>query len=516
MIKLDNDLTVLRTRMIDDSDPNYPRHAPHLFVQNDKVDEFNLAIYNSSPGRKYTGKAVDSVIGAQSEELKQRLLTQIPDDPRKTMQLLSCLRAAENERTEVSQNIRLDDGVTNGAGDVVRYVHLLSSERPEGIIWVEFDHPEVGPKMCSENRHLYRQGIQPTWTAIKPVCVTFFVGRGKAVQIVRKQFTLRPSAGKTVHRSQGDTETEIVVDLNSRRAIPHIHYVALSRVTTIEGVRIKDLNEQKICVSGKVKDEMNRLRTVAYLQPSLLFLSDIGNDYTKIVFLNTLSLHTHIDDFRNDVNLKVADVSIFAETRFWLFDRNEEYEIDGFSLFRSDALTDVYSCTQRPYGGTAVYTRAACFGEYPICENLYGIEITIAKLKHLPNFVIAGIYRSPKISARHLYQAVAELHSIMSREVYHIILGDFNIDWNDDVQRSTLFNQMISSYSYRQHILGSTNDHRTTIDHIYSNLGESGLMTGVLETYFSDHKAVWIACKNDLLHIIYCACCSECSPRFFL
>ena len=104
------------------------------------------------------------------------------------MQLLGCLRIAGNERTEVSQNIRLDDGVTNGAGNVVRYVHLLSSERPEGIIWVEFDHTEVGCKMRSENRHLCRQGIQPSWTPIKPVCVTFFVGRRKAVQIVRKQF----------------------------------------------------------------------------------------------------------------------------------------------------------------------------------------------------------------------------------------------------------------------------------------------------------------------------------------
>ena len=42
-IQTDNDWNVLRTRMIDDSDPNYPRHAPHLFVQNDKVDEFNFS-----------------------------------------------------------------------------------------------------------------------------------------------------------------------------------------------------------------------------------------------------------------------------------------------------------------------------------------------------------------------------------------------------------------------------------------------------------------------------------------
>ena len=59
---------------------------------------------------------------------------------------------------------------------------------------------------------------------------------------------------------------------------------------------------------------MNRLRTVPYLQPSLLFLGDIENDYTKIVFLDTCSLHKHIDIVRNDINLKVAVVNIFADT----------------------------------------------------------------------------------------------------------------------------------------------------------------------------------------------------------
>ena len=81
-------------------------------------------------------------------------------------------------------------------------------------------------------------------------------------------------------------------------------------------------------------------------------------------------------------------------------------------------------------------------------------------------------------------------------EPFCVILGDFNIDWNDDVQRSTLFNQMIT-YGYRQHIVGYTTDYRTTIDHIYSNLTESRVKTGIRETYFSDHKAVWIASKND-------------------
>ena len=63
---------------------------------------------------------------------------------------------------------------------------------------------------------------------------------------MRKQFPLRPAAAKTIHRSQGDTEHKIVVNFNTKRAIPHIHYVGLSRVTTTEGPYITDLCEEKL------------------------------------------------------------------------------------------------------------------------------------------------------------------------------------------------------------------------------------------------------------------------------
>ena len=68
---------------------------------------------------------------------------------------------------------------------------------------------------------------------------------------MRKQFPLRPASAKTVHRSQGDTQSQIVVNLNTKRAIPHIHYVALSRVTTIEGLHITDLCEDKISIDQR-------------------------------------------------------------------------------------------------------------------------------------------------------------------------------------------------------------------------------------------------------------------------
>ena len=77
---------------------------------------------------------------------------------------------------------------------------------------------------------------------------------------------MRPAAAKTIHRSQGDTETEIVVDFSTRKSIPHIHYVGLSRVTTIEGLHITNLCESKIAVNADVKREMERLRTSAKLK----------------------------------------------------------------------------------------------------------------------------------------------------------------------------------------------------------------------------------------------------------
>ena len=40
----------------------------------------------------------------------------------------------------------------------------------------------------------------------------------------KAQFPLRPAAAKTVHRSQGDTQSQIVVNLGTKRAIPRIHY----------------------------------------------------------------------------------------------------------------------------------------------------------------------------------------------------------------------------------------------------------------------------------------------------
>jgi hypothetical protein len=54
---------------------------------------------------------------------------------------------------------------------------------------------------------------------------------------------------------------------------------------------------------------------------------------------------------------------------------------------------------------------------------------------------------------------------------------------------------MVRDNGYRQLIDNSTTDNNTLIDHIYTNIVNMETVSGNLETYFSDHKAIWISSK---------------------
>lgn len=62
-----SDIGKLKERALQDI--NIPIDAPHLFVQNVQVDEFNQRIYNAATGNKFKINAQDSVIRANSSEL---------------------------------------------------------------------------------------------------------------------------------------------------------------------------------------------------------------------------------------------------------------------------------------------------------------------------------------------------------------------------------------------------------------------------------------------------------------
>lgn len=68
-----------------------------------------------------------------------------------------------------------------------------------------------------------------------------------------------------------------------------------------------------------------------------------------------------------------------------------------------------------------------------------------------------------------------------------IIIGDFNVNWSDEVERRSLYNLTIKENGLEQLKTSCTTD----IDHGYTNLITEEAQAGVLETNFWDRKAIW-------------------------
>ena len=105
------------------------------------------------------------------------------------------------------------------------------------------------------------------------------------------------------------------------------------------------------------------------------------------------------------------------------------------------------------------------------------------------------MYRSPSIALSRLLSA---LRTILDEDSssQNIFIGDFNINWMAETDRQSLYNLMLRENDYRQLISSFTTDNRTLIDHLYTNLIEEEINAGILETYFSDHKAIWASVKR--------------------
>ena len=187
-----SDLQKLKQRCAKESE--CPTEAPRLFIQNALVDHYNNKVYQSFDNvNKYTIKAQDSVIGACSSELKEKMRQILYVPLKNSKQLAHKLNIAVGQRSEIMINVHSDDGLTNGVSNVIKLIKLSNDTNPSGLVWVQFDYEDVGKKTQQENRILYAGGLPKTWTPIKPVKTQFSVGKTKSAHVVRKQFPLRPA-----------------------------------------------------------------------------------------------------------------------------------------------------------------------------------------------------------------------------------------------------------------------------------------------------------------------------------
>ncbi|KAJ8043502.1 hypothetical protein HOLleu_10613 [Holothuria leucospilota] len=102
---------------------------------------------------------------------------------------------AVGQRVDVCLNVAVDDRLINGASCVVKCIQNVQTNQIH-TIWVQLDDPSIGKTFRQSTRHLISSDLPSTWTAITRVSRQFRTGRSKNVEILRKQFPLRPPLQK--------------------------------------------------------------------------------------------------------------------------------------------------------------------------------------------------------------------------------------------------------------------------------------------------------------------------------
>ena len=134
-------------------------------------------------------------------------------------------------------------------------------------------------------------------------------------QATRCHFPLTLAWAVTIHKCQGLTLPEIVIDMTPAkgRFKPGEAYVAFSRVRTLEKLHIINYTQNQIHVSEHVEKEMERLRkNILPQMPSNLFHNVPGG--VKLLHINIGNLKTKIPDIKDDDIFHNADIITLNET----------------------------------------------------------------------------------------------------------------------------------------------------------------------------------------------------------
>ncbi|WAR00546.1 LOW QUALITY PROTEIN: PIF1-like protein, partial [Mya arenaria] len=251
-----SDMAILESKVIKLENKQTLSTMLHLFTINDKVNEHNDAYLQTLDTDGCTSIAVDYTIGDVTARANSTVLSIAKDlPPQKTQNLLLLLQIKVFRPLYV--NIDTSDGLTNGARGILK--HFESSNAKPHTLWVQFTDIYIGKRAREQNKNLIKQIIDNTWTPIIVVDRQFQV-------VVRRQFPLKPAAAMTIHKAQGMSMPEVAVSFQGR-VQTHMVYVALTRVTSLLGLYLLDLNSKKITVDKKVVEEMRRLRKDRQMSP---------------------------------------------------------------------------------------------------------------------------------------------------------------------------------------------------------------------------------------------------------
>lgn len=318
----------------------------HICSTNEEIKVFNNEMILKVCGEPKLIEAEDYVKDKTSGKLTRRTSHFTKTD----VCLPSSILLAEGARIMLIRNEDTLDGlVVNGVMGTVMCISFESISSLPDIIFIHFDNERIGI-----NAQIQRFINEKRCVGLRPSCEQVPVKNG-----VRKQYPLQLAWACTIHKVQGMTVKDCVVDLNKWFAYGQA-YVALSRATSIDGLYLKNIDIKKL--EKKIYCDPDIIKGISSMTK---YIKDQNQDEpcensTVVMYHNIQGLHQHKLDLENNKHFLNADFICLTET--WCNVNSVFTEIKHFagrhrlrSLSYDDNSSLHRELVQLQHGGVGVY-----------------------------------------------------------------------------------------------------------------------------------------------------------------
>ena len=383
------------------------------------------------------------------------------------------LKLAVGARVMLISNVDVADGLCNGVSGIVNGIIFCNNRTMPSVVYVKFDSTRIGAKARTT------EFIPPEYEDCIPIKPRkeSFQPTGKSCTTTREQIPLKLAWAVTIHKVQGQSTDQAVICM--KRLQTAMAYVALSRVTHLDGMYLTDFDDTRIYCDENIEPNIAKMQPFDLSKANPLADMD-HNKHFVIAHHNIQSLNRHIEDLKSYTDIRKAHVICLSET--WL-DNNSDLnsvEIDGYTL------ESVNTGNGR---GVAMYIQNSVkYQRVPLATE--HSDVLAIRTSGRTNILIAAIYKPVATSPREFNNEMIEITTqfeIFDTD-YNVLLGDFN--------RNLLKEQVLPAFRhYNQLIEEPTTDKGTLIDHIYIKPTPKKYTASVMTTYYSYHQPTFVAIK---------------------
>ncbi|CAF4947099.1 unnamed protein product [Pieris macdunnoughi] len=426
----------------------------------------------------------------------------------------------------ITTNIDVSDGLANGAAIAVgKLVHAETDiEGVVKIAWLEFPElPRIGEKLRRKAAgHASKNNISRMAVPIVQRSSTIPLNNNKTIVVKRTHIPLVCACATTIHKSQGSTFPEIVYEYEKHHS-RSLLYVALSRVTSIEGLYITTLNNDKTFYHGRktststidLQTEFKRLslNKVETINEQLFQFINNRKGLSLFTF-NCQSLRAHVADLDDSI-VKNSNVLVLSET--WL-NNDTEINITDFKCIAQFKRLNTRA------GGVGIYhnskdvanivTSSIDFSVLSLdfhgsltsavgdlcmaqCTMVNGIIILIVAIYISPNQKVDDIIDFIHHSLLSYTSGGASLLGNNNDKIPMILSGDFNINFASEKSLKLIeFLKDKLNLSMKNNPQTSTTRSGTTIDGVFARLLNFVECKQYI-SYFSYHKRLITQIYNN-------------------